>query len=325
MTPLYPLKFKPIFKEKIWGGQKIKTILGKDFSPLRNCGELWALSGVEGDESVVENGFLAGNSLSELIEIYMDELVGDTVYQKFGNTFPVLIKFLNSSDYLSVQVHPDDALALKRHRCMGKTEMWYIIDCDDDSELIIGFKEGMDKEAYLNAMKNNNIKDILNPVKIAAGDVIYLPAGRVHAIGKGLLLAEIQQTSDITYRIYDWDRTDDKGNPRELHTELALDAIDFKFEKDYFTPYARLKDIPAEIIKSKHFNVSNLILEKEMTFDLASRDSFTAYVCVNGDANIVCNGKITSVSGGETVLMPAEINEFKIQPLNKVTFLEVYI
>lgn len=325
MTSLYPLKFIPLFKEKIWGGQKIKTILGKDFAPLRNCGELWALSGVEGDESVVENGFLAGNCLSEVIEIYMDELVGDKVYQKFGNTFPVLIKFLNSSDYLSVQVHPDDALALKRHRCMGKTEMWYIIDSDDDSELIIGFKEGMDKEAYLSAMKNNKLKSILNTVKIAAGDVIYLPAGRVHAIGKGILLAEIQQTSDITYRIYDWDRTDDKGNPRELHTELALDAIDFKYEKDYYTPYARLKDIPAEVVKSEYFNVNNLILEKEMTFDFASRDSFTAFVCINGAADIVCYGEKTSVSSGETVLIPADINDLKIQPLNKVSFLEVYL
>ncbi|OPZ98911.1 MAG: putative mannose-6-phosphate isomerase YvyI [Bacteroidetes bacterium ADurb.Bin408] len=325
MTLLYPLKFKPIFKEKIWGGQKIKTILGKDFSPLKNCGELWALSGVEGDESVVCNGFLAGNNLSEVIEVYMDELMGDAVFQKYGNTFPVLVKFLNSSDYLSVQVHPDDVLAMKRHRCMGKTEMWYIIDSDTDSELIIGFKNGVGKEAYLEAMKDNSLKDILNHVKIAAGDVIYLPAGRVHAIGKGILLAEIQQTSDITYRIYDWDRTDDNGNPRELHTAEALDVIDFKYEEDYYTSYARLKNMPAEVLKSEYFNVNNLTLDKEMSFDLASRDSFTAYVCVEGAALIIFNNTKTLLSKGETLLMPAEINDFQILPENMVGLLEVYM
>ncbi len=183
MSSLYPLKFKPVFKEKIWGGQKIKTILKKNFSPLANCGELWALSGVEGDVSIVENGFLEGSDLNDLIEIYMDELVGDSVYQNFGNEFPVLIKFLNSDDYLSVQVHPDDVQAFERHNAMGKTEMWYILDSDVDSELIVGLKDCEDKDTFKQFLETGHIKDILNNIKVAKEDVFYIPAGRVHAIG----------------------------------------------------------------------------------------------------------------------------------------------
>jgi len=325
MSSLYPLKFKPIFKDKIWGGNKINTVLQKDFSPMPNCGELWALSGVQGDVSVIENGFLADNDLNEIIEIYMDELLGESVFKKYGNEFPVLIKFLNSKDPLSVQVHPDDAMAFKKHHCMGKTEMWYIIDNDVDSELIIGLKNDIDKESFVKELENGNIKNTLNHVKIAKEDVFFIPAGRVHAIGKGVLLAEIQQSSDITYRLYDWDRVDDKGNQRELHTDLAIEAIDFSPVDDYYTHYSRLKNIPAEVIKSPFFNVNNLIIEQNQTIDLAIRDSFTVYVCVEGKFKIAYNENDYHVSLGECVLIPADLNDFSIIPDKKAVLLEVFI
>lgn len=228
---LYPLKFNPILKDKIWGGSKLKTVLNKDFSPLPNAGESWEISGVEGDVSVVSNGFLEGNNLEELIEIYMGDLVGDHVYENFGIEFPLLIKFIDANDVLSIQVHPDDVLSKERHNAFGKTEMWYVIEADKGSELIVGFNQKVDKDTYIKKLEEGRLEEILNNEPVAKGSCFFIPAGRVHAIGKGILLAEIQQTSDVTYRIYDFNRTDDKGTPRELHTELAVDAIDYSFEK----------------------------------------------------------------------------------------------
>jgi len=233
MSHLYPLKFKPIFKDKIWGGNKIKTLLNKDFSPLPNCGESWEISGVQDEISVVSNGFLIGNNLQELIEIYMGDLVGDQVYQKYGIEFPLLIKFIDAHDDLSIQVHPNDKLAMQRHNAYGKTEMWYIIDADRGAKLISGFNTEVTKDAYIKHLENNTLNLILNYEEVKAGDVFFMPAGRVHAIGKGILLTEIQQTSDITYRIYDYNRKGTDGKPRELHTSLALDAIDFKSYDNY--------------------------------------------------------------------------------------------
>lgn len=325
MTALYPLKFTPIFKDKIWGGQKINTVLKKDFSPLPNCGELWALSGVEGDVSVVANGFLEGNDLTEVLEIYMDELVGDSVYKKYGNTFPILVKFLNSSDYLSVQVHPDDDVAIRKHGTSGKTEMWYIIDSDVDSELIIGLKDGMDRDTFEQMLHDGRIKETLNNIKIAPGDVFYIPSGRVHAIGKGVLLAEIQQTSDVTYRLYDWDRTDAQGNARELHIDEALDVIDFKPVADVYTTYARLSDIPVDVIDSPYFIVNNIVAENEQTFDLALRDSFTIFVCTQGQVDIIYENTKVLLEQGACVLIPADLNDFTIKPLTKSHLLEVFL
>ena len=237
MNSLYPLKFKPIFKDKIWGGQKIKSSLKMDFGDLPNCGEAWMMSGVEDNPTIVENGFLAGNELNEIVEVYMGELVGDKVFDQFGNEFPLLIKFIDSNDWLSIQVHPDDFLARKRNIGFGKTEMWYMLDATDDAELIAGFNKKTDKDEYLQHLENKTLKEILNFEKVEKGDVFYIPAGRVHALGPGCLLAEIQQTSDTTYRIYDWDRIDAAGMFRELHTEEALDAIDFEFHESYKTEY----------------------------------------------------------------------------------------
>ena len=233
MSDLYPLKFKTIYKDKIWGGQKIRTLLKKDFGNLPNCGETWEISGVKGNVSVVREGSLQGQNLEFLLNEYKENLVGEKVYKTYGNEFPLLVKFIDSNDDLSVQVHPYDALAKKRHSSFGKTEMWYIFQADVNATLNSGFNRPLTREQYLDYFNNGKLMDILNIEKVQADDVYFLPAGRVHYIGKGCLLAEIQQSSDITYRIYDFDRKDDKGNTRELHTEQSIDAIDFTYHKNY--------------------------------------------------------------------------------------------
>jgi len=195
MNELYPLQFTPVFKDKIWGGQKIRTVLNRDFSPLPNCGEVWVLSGVEGNQTEVSERFLAGNDLNELVEVYMGDLVGDKIFKKFGNEFPILLKFIDANDWLSIQVHPDDELALQRHGSLGKTEMWYIMDAEKESELISGFAGKLDKDSYQKHLEEKTLKSVMNFEKVARGDVYYIPAGRVHALGPGILLAEIQQTS----------------------------------------------------------------------------------------------------------------------------------
>jgi len=325
MNQLYPLKFKTIFKDKIWGGQKIKTILGKDFSPLANCGELWVVSGVEGDQSVVENGFLANNELNELVEVYMGDLVGEKVYEKYGNEFPVLVKFIDANDYLSIQVHPDDRLAKKRHGGNGKTEMWYIIDASPGSELISGFRTEVDKAAYLEHLKNNTLKDILNYEKVKAGDVFYIPAGRVHALGPGILLAEIQQTSDVTYRIYDWDRPGIDGSMRELHTDQALDAIDFRVYDEYKTIYAQEENKTLDLVKSPHF-ITNLIhLNDGLIKDYSELDSFVILSCVKGSFMLDYFDDKIKINVGEAVLLPAILEKSQLIPSEETKILEVYI
>jgi mannose-6-phosphate isomerase len=231
---LYPLQFTPIFKGYIWGGTRLITDLGKK-TKMKPCAESWEISSVPGNVSVVSNGFLKENNLQELIEVYMGDLVGDSIYERFGTEFPVLIKFIDALDDLSIQVHPDDRLAYERHGTNGKTEMWYVMESGRDSGLIVGFNQEMDREKYLKALNDKKLKDIMNFEKVAPGDVFFMPAGRVHAIGKDILLAEIQQTSDLTYRIYDWERVGADGNLREIHTELALDAIDYNLYDDYKT------------------------------------------------------------------------------------------
>ena len=226
---LYPLKFHPIFKDKIWGGKKIQSILKKDFSPLDNCGESWEISGVPDSESKIKNGQLSGHTLNQVIREYKGRLLGIRVYEKFENQFPLLIKFIDANDDLSIQVHPEDELAWKRHKSFGKTEMWYIIQADENAELIAGFNKEMNKNLYMDHFHNGTLIDVLNREKVKAGDVFFIPAGRIHTIGKGLLLAEIQQSSDVTYRIYDFERKDSNGNTRELHIDEALDAIDYNF------------------------------------------------------------------------------------------------
>ncbi len=323
---LYPLKFTPILKDKIWGGSRLKKTLNKDTKSSK-CGESWELSGVAGDVSVVANGFLQDNSLDELIEIYMDELVGEQVYERFGNEFPLLIKFIDANDDLSIQVHPNDALAAERHDSFGKTEMWYIMEADKDAELITGFKKSIDKATYLKHLNNNSLKDILNSEKVKEGDTFFIPAGRVHAIGKGILLAEIQQTSDITYRIYDWGRTDEKGNPRDLHTEQAVDAIDYKAYEQYKTQYQTELNETKSLVKCDYFNTNVLEFDTTIIKDYNYLDSFVIYICTYGSVMIIFDPSQSPVEihRGETVLIPAAVRDVVLQPREKSRLLEVYI
>ncbi|WP_321517039.1 type I phosphomannose isomerase catalytic subunit [Marinifilum fragile] len=323
---LYPLKFQPILKDKIWGGNKLKTVLNKDFSPLPNAGESWEISGVEGDISVVSNGNLAGNNLEELIEIYMGDLVGDKVYDQFGREFPLLIKFIDANDVLSIQVHPDDKLSKERHNAFGKTEMWYVIEADKGSELIVGFNQEVDKAKYVAKLEEGKLEEILNNEPVKKGSCFFIPAGRVHAIGKGILLAEIQQTSDVTYRMYDWNRTDDQGNPRELHTELAVDAIDYSFEKKYRTDYETEINKTTELVRCPYFTTNTLEFDKQIEKDYSQLDSFVIYMCLDGNFIIESeDGITTEVSKGETVLIPAALENVILFPKGKTEILEVYI
>ena len=328
MQELYPIKFKPIFKDKIWGGQKLKQLLDKEFSPLPNCGESWEVSGVQDEISEVANGFLAGNNLQELIEIYMGELVGEKVYEKFGIEFPLLFKFIDANDDLSIQVHPGDEMAKERHNAFGKTEMWYVIQADEGSELISGFNQEVDQKKYLEHLGKNTLMEILNIEKVKEGDVFFMPAGRVHAIGKGIVVAEIQETSDVTYRIYDYNRKDDKGNTRELHTDLALDAIDYTFEKDYRTHYHAHVNQSSELVSCPYFTTNLLTLTHSVEMDYNDLDSFIVYMCLEGGYAISWgDDKAMEVSKGETILVPASIENFILVPKNgqKAKMLEVYI
>ncbi len=320
-TTLYPLKFKPIVKDKIWGGPRLRETLGKKASD--KAGESWEISGFSGDISVVENGFLAGNNLQELVEVYMGDLVGDRIYEKFGLEFPLLIKFIDASDVLSIQVHPDDTLAKSRHNSYGKTEMWYIVE-SQVGQLIAGFNRELDREEYLKHFKGGTLKEILNYEQVKEGDIYFMPAGRIHAIGAGVLLAEIQQTSDITYRIYDWDRVDDAGNPRELHVDLALDAIDFQFHPDYKTPYQPVKNSTVTAVDSPYFTTGVIKFDQPVEKDFNMIDSFVIYMCMEGEAGISFPGGVEQIKKGETVLIPAELKNLAIIPTESTTLLEIY-
>jgi mannose-6-phosphate isomerase len=325
MPALYPLKFKTIYKDKIWGGQKIRNYLHKDFGNLPNCGESWEISGVKTDVSVVADGELAGERLDELLAQYKDELVGEKVYEHFGNIFPLLVKFIDANDDLSIQVHPNDELAKKRHNSFGKTEMWYIIEADPGSTLISGFNKELTEQEYLDKFNSGHLMDILNRENAAAGDVFFLPAGRVHTIGKGLLLAEIQQTSDITYRIYDFDRVDDKGHKRELHTQEALAAIDYKHYPDYKTEYQPQKNETVKLVSCPYFTTSVMDFDVSTKKDYSNLDSFVIYVCLAGELVIKYNNKSYPVKMGETILLPKSIDEVELQTEKGFKVLESYI
>lgn len=321
-STLYPLKFKPILKDKIWGGSRLREILGKEASD--KAGESWEISAYGEDISVVENGFLAGNTLEELAEVYMGDLMGDHIYNKFGLIFPLLIKFIDASDLLSIQVHPDDTLAKTMHNSNGKTEMWYIV-ASESGELITGFNREMDQEQYLTHLKDGTLKEILNYEKVNSGDIYFMPAGRIHAVGAGVLLAEIQQTSDLTYRIYDWDRLDDQGKARELHTDLALKAIDFQFHSDYKTHYQTVKNSTVTAVDSPYFTTGVIKLDQPVEKDFNMIDSFVIYMCMEGEAGISYPVGVEKIKKGETILIPAEMKNLAIVPTEPTTLLEIYI
>lgn len=322
---LYPLKFNTIFKDKLWGGEKIKTVLGKDFAPLPNCGETWELSGVKGNISQVSNGDLKGQLLTQVIDESAQELLGKRITAQYGKEFPLLIKFIDANQDLSIQVHPDDKLAQKRHNSFGKTEMWYIMQADQGSSLISGFNQDLDKTSYKKAFDEGRLTEILNREEVRAGDVFFLPAGRVHTIGKGLLLAEIQQTSDITYRIYDFDRIDDQGNKRELHVEEALDAIDYKKYDQYKTLYTDQQNERVDLVKCQYFTSNKLDLTETYSVNHGGLDCFKIYICLEGNASLTYAGGSETLQMGEVILVPASMEQYQIETSSGVKLLESYI
>ncbi len=325
MNKLYPLKFSPILKDKIWGGSRLNKVLNKTEAG-ENCGESWEISTVEGDISVVSEGFLKGNNLKELIEIYMGDLVGDNVYEKFGLDFPLLIKYIDANDDLSIQVHPDDSVAADRHNSFGKTEMWYVIEAEKNAKLISGFKKEVEKDEYIRALENGNLKDLLNFEGTTPGDVFFMPAGRIHAIGAGILLAEIQQTSDITYRIYDWDRKDKDGKSRELHTDLALDVIDFSHSGEYKTSYHSQINQSTNLVECNYFTTNLMHFDTRVEKEFNFIDSFVIYMCPEGKVKILWDeDKEMLISKGETVLLPAEIKNLILIPETESRLLEIYL
>ena len=326
MSGLYPLKFKPIFHEKIWGGNRIKSVLNKDFGSILNCGESWEISAVEGFVSEVANGFLAGNDLNELVEIYMGDLVGEKVYQKYGNEFPLLLKFIDAANNLSVQIHPNDKIAKERHKAYGKSEMWYVVDTEDESYINSGFNQPVTKEKFIDFFSRGKLMDLLRFDKVSPGDVYFIPAGRVHSIGKGVLLAEIQQTSDVTYRIYDFDRKDTKGNSRELHTGWAVDAINYDFKEDYKTHFTAERNISTELVRCDYFTTNILKFDKELDKDYNHIDSFIIYMNLEGDFLINYDKGSELVKKGETVLIPACLETLRLIPVSgQAKTLEIYI
>jgi len=325
MSELYPLKFEPLLKEKVWGGNKLVTGYHKKGDPTLKYGESWELSAVSDNLSVVSNGFLAGNNIEELIEVYMGDLTGDTVFEKFGNEFPLLIKLIEAREDLSIQVHPGDAVARERHKAYGKTEMWYIFESDKNSRIYTGFSNNITKEEYLDALSAGELAGLLNVESPATGDVFFTPAGRIHAIGAGILLAEIQQTSDITYRIFDWNRTGNNGKPRELHTDLALDVIDFKTSGESKIVKEPVLNRTINLISCEFFTTNVIDFNKPVIKDYNLFDSFIIYICVEGEFMIRWDGKSESVTKGETVLLPAMIKDIVLEPLMESRILEVFI
>lgn len=325
MSQLYPLKFEPIIKDPIWGGSKLKTILNK-YKATDKSGESWEISGVEGNISVVSNGFLAGNELNELIEVYMGDLVGQKVFSQFGIDFPLLIKFIDACDDLSIQVHPNDTAAKERHNSFGKTEMWYVMQADDGAKLIAGFNREVTKETYIKKLEEKALLDILNQEEVQPGDVFFMPAGRIHAIGKGILLAEIQQTSNITYRVYDYNRTDAEGNERELHTKEAVDVIDYMHYPNYKTDYNPEFNKAVNIADCKYFTTNVLEIKEEIERDMHAFDSFIIYMAIEGEAEIIFHETETeTIKKGETILVPAVLTQYFIHPKPSAKLLEVYI
>ncbi len=317
---LYPLQFEPILKERIWGGIKLKTLLDKSINS-NITGESWEISTVQNEVSIVANGSLKGKSLVDLISGYPEAILGKSVYNKFGKQFPLLFKYIDAREDLSIQVHPNDVLAKKNHNSFGKTEMWYVIQADEDSRLILGFKEDSSPESYLEKLNNKSLLDILDTKIVNPGDAFMLDTGTIHAIGAGIVIAEIQQTSDITYRVFDFDRVDVNGKRRELHNDLALEALNYK-KTAVQRYYDKSKNISNNVVNCDYFTTNFIPLEGQINIRKTD-DCFTVYMCVEGDFVLNANNQLYSYKKGDTVLLPAQLTNFELS--GKASILEIYI
>lgn len=319
---IYPLKFQPILKDKIWGGQKLKNLLGKP-SQTDTTGESWEISAVEGNESVIANGSYMGVTLKDLISSFKAQILGEKNYKIFGEKFPLLIKYIDAKKDLSVQLHPNDELAAKRHNSFGKTEMWHVMQANPGSNLIVGFNQPVNSDLYLKNLENKSLLEILNFEPITKGDTFFIEVGRVHAIGAGVMLAEIQQTSDITYRVYDWDRVDAAGNSRELHNDLAIDAIDFDMPENFKVVYSKENNESNVMVECPYFTTNFIPLESEIRKE-NKFNSFIIYMCVEGEAEVVINNHSERMKMGETILIPAACEHYSLIG-NNANLLEVYV
>lgn len=317
-TP-YPIRFTPLVMERIWGGTKLNTILNKDLGRVTKAGESWEISTIENSPSIISNGKYNGISFSDLISKWPQETLGINSLDRFGSEFPLLIKFLHSQDNLSIQVHPNDEIAHKRHNSLGKSELWYVLDAEPNSKIINGFSQNVTQEEYINHLKDGTLLSILNTIPVSKGDIYLIPTGRIHALGAGIIVAEIQQRSDITYRIFDYDRVDKNGCKRELHTNLAIDVIDYnktspldhKDETIYNTPF---------------FNVKRVDVLESITYDTTQRKCFTIFICIEGNGEIHFNDDYQRIALGETLLIPSSLTHFAIIPsCNNFKLLEVSI
>jgi mannose-6-phosphate isomerase len=326
---LYPLRFHPIYKQLIWGGEKLREEYGKSDAPPMT-GESWEVSCVKDNISVVSNGFLMDNTLEELIEVYMGDLVGDRIFDQYGTFFPILTKFIHSNDYLSIQVHPGDDYAMEHHGENGKTEMWYILDAEKDSRLIIGFRSDTNREEFASSLEQGKLIDLMNFEPVKKGDVLFMPAGRVHALGPGIVLAEIQQTSDMTYRIYDWERKDASGRSRELHIDHALQVIDFSNVSQYKTDYPHQRNRTVPLADCPYFTTHYMQFDLPVEKDYSLIDSFVIYMCMEGQADLHYPGALEGsgkerIYKGDTILIPAALKEISLVPQETTTLLEIFM
>lgn len=317
---IYPLTFKSIFKDRLWGGNKLKTVLNKNI-PNNTTGESWEISTVNGDVSIVDHGIYQGQLLTDLIQQFPESILGSSVYKQFGTNFPLLFKYLDAQQDLSVQVHPNDYLAKKRHNSLGKTEMWYVMQAATQASILVGFKENSNQKQFLEAVKNGTIISLLNDIEVHTGDAFLLDTGTIHAIGAGILIAEIQQTSDITYRIYDFDRKDADGNLRELHLDLAMDAINYE-TLETSKHYIKKENTTNKMVKCPFFTVKYLPLQGTIEIQ-KNATTFSVYMCTDGNFTLLYNEKKYHYPKGQTVLIPAKMTHFEIQ--GNATLLEITI
>lgn len=322
---LYPLKFLPLFKNKPWGGNKIRDLLGVDYSPLPNCGELWVLSAIEGQETVVENGFLTECTLPEILEMYADELVGEENYKEFGDYFPLLFKIIDAQDNLSVQVHPDDDFAQNNGYPNGKTEMWYVMDNQDDAIIYSGWNKKMTKAEVINKTKDGTIAECLNAEKVQKGDLFFIPAGRVHAIGKNSMVAEIQQSSDTTYRLFDWNKVDENGKGRKLHIEEALQVLDLNHTHHAKSGYDYTLNKTSNLLTTPFFTTNLISINLGLRKDYSTLDSFVVLFCTSGEGYVEAMGHKVPIKASEVILLPAICQEANIIPKGLLEVLEIFI
>ena len=316
-------KFKPLLKQTLWGGNKIIAFKHLDLQ-MEHVGESWEVSGIKGCESVVAGGPDEGKGLNQLVHEQKGLLVGKENYERFGDEFPLLIKFIDAHQNLSIQVHPDDETARRHGKGHGKTEMWYVLKSASGAQLYNGLRQHITPETYKQMVENGTITNALAHYTVHEGDVFFIPAGRIHSIGAGAFVAEIQQTSDVTYRIYDFKRKDKNGNYRELHTEKAAEAIDYTVHESYRTYYEPMQDEGVQLIACPHFTTAVYDLNDPMTIDYSELDSFVVYIGLQGSCELTDDhGETISFREGESVLIPATTRTIKVE--GTIKFLETYV